>query len=187
MFFEVLERVLQDNEIKGTAGLILICLIVAFYTQKQPDLISEHNAKRIKIELATKPHYTEPNGDNVPKISFKAKGYENYFDISHCALSLINISEITSLEIGDKLWVTIDKIDLNKKVKKLVYSPITIGGIEKIDNTKILTLKAFNHCECNQWRKVAALGVITLGVLIVMMIRKYLKYKKIIASNYNKE
>jgi len=33
---------------------------------------------------------------------------------------------------------------------------------EKIDNTMILALRVFNYCERNQWRKVAALGVITL-------------------------
>jgi len=182
MFFRVIEKVLQDKEIKGTFGLALLCLIVGLYTQHRPDSINESNTKRIKIELATKPDYSEPNGDNVPKISFKAKGFENDFDISHCALSLINVSEITRLNIGDKLWVTIDKNDLNKRFKKLVYNPITICGIEKIGNNKILTLKAYNNCERNRWKKITILGIITLGVLIVMMFSKYFKYKKTMAN-----
>jgi len=164
------EKILKDKDTREILGLILFVSIIGFYLYENPSIINAYNTSRIKIKLSTKPDYEESNGDNVSNISFKAKGYSNYFDISHCALDLIDISKIIKLNIGDKLVVTVDKIDLKSKPMKLVYKPITVCGIELANNETILTLDSYNSCERNGWKRVTQLGIIVIGLILFLRI-----------------
>jgi hypothetical protein len=90
-----------SNDVNTILILFFISVLTSIYLYNDPKIIDQSNTREIKVELVTDPYYIQSNGDNVPNISFKSKGYDNFFDISHCALDLINVDDILSLHFGD--------------------------------------------------------------------------------------
>ncbi len=164
---KMIDKLFNNVDLNKYVGLVFLATVVVLYAYVNPNTIKHSDTKKIEIKLASKPEFDEPNGDNVPSISFKADGYPNDFDISHCALHLINMQDILSLNKGDYLTVLVDKKYLSYKKKRLVYHPITICGIELKSKGQILKLEEYNTCEKKSWKIIAVPGFIFLIILFV--------------------
>nr|WP_321453182.1 hypothetical protein [uncultured Carboxylicivirga sp.] len=172
-----INRLIKDKEFKEFLIVFIIVIVAALYAFYRPDIIKETETSKIDIELASKPEYEEYNGDNVENISFKAKGYRNYFDISHSALLYINISDITNLNIGDGLKLLVDKNDLKIQPRKHIYHPITVCGIEKPNKEILLTLNDYNKGARNRWKEFILIGTFLCFAYITVIIKIIKKYR----------
>lgn len=139
----------------------------------EPHTISQSDVQDIIVVLDSKPDYTKPNPENIPNISFKSVVYTNIFDISHCALDLINIDDIVNLNIGDTLNVLVDKRDLSESNKIITVCGITING-----KRTILNLDDYNSCAKNGWKEIYFLGLTFALVLILIILWKIIKHIK---------
>lgn len=172
-FWSFVDDVIRDKDILTYVGLILIAITASFYGLYRPNTISQSDTQSLVVVIDSKPDYDEPNGDNVPNISFKSVGYSSVFDISHCALSLININDILSLNVGDSLSVTVDKQDLLE-----ARSSITVCGVDINDKGTNFNLDDYNSCEKYSWRKIYYLGTLFTVVLILTILWKIIKHLK---------
>jgi hypothetical protein len=162
----MIKTLLKDTTLSSYIGLILIGVIASIYLYLKPDTIDISKTVELDLVLESKPDYSAPNGENVPKISFKCNGYKNKFDISHCALLLIDKQTILNLNSGDSLTLLVENLDLIIEPMKLVYNPITVCGI-KIKQKVMLSISDYNSCEGKQWKKILYIDLIFLLALVI--------------------
>jgi hypothetical protein len=170
-----IRKILKDIEVNYLVGVMLLSALTVIYFYYNPSTIKDSDTSAIVVVLTSKPDYRKPNSDNYPYISFKGIGYDNEFDISSCALDLINIYDVLRLNIGDSLKLKVETDDLLYEPKKFIYNPITVCGIETFYRGKILDLNDYNECKQRSWKRIglfAIIFVLFLGMIIVNSFRK---------------
>jgi hypothetical protein len=177
-FWELIEDIFTDKDIRTYVGLICIAIAVSLYGYYRPKTISPTDVQSLVVILDSKPDYTEQNGDNIANISFKSAGYSGSFDISHCALSLINPNDITSLNIGDTLNVLVNNQNLIEADKF-----ITVCGINIKGKGTILDLSNYNSCQRNNWKEVYFLGLTFAIILSLTVFWKIIRHIKKTMAN----
>lgn len=165
-----MRNILNNIEANRIIGLALLAISVAVYSYYYPSTIDSDNTTEIKIELASKPDYDKPNGDNVPKITFNVVGYDKVMDISHCALDIIKKQRLTNLEVGSNLTLLVNKSELNSEKTPLMYSPIHIYGIQLSNGETLFTLDTYNACERGSWKRILILGGVIATILTLILI-----------------
>lgn len=139
---------------------------MTIYLYISPEKIDREQLERVYGRLVAKPEHHEPNGDNVPSITFSTIGSRRGFSIEDCTLKSIDKSILLDLNKNDFIMFTILKEE-SKSIREQINSRLEVYDIKLANNRALVDIKMINQCETKDWRRLAmVVGLYAIVIII---------------------
>ncbi len=156
-------KILESN--MNLLGLVLIALIVMFYSYNTDKPILEGDLILVEGSLGSKPKLITQGGD-MPyyEIELKLKNNNKDFSLANCGYDLVNKNQILDINVGQQIHCQVNKSEYREEDDVKIYSL-------RIDNKVIFKLADFNRCYVNYWKHLIPIVIIILLILFYRILK----------------